>query len=333
MTIASLLVLFSSCEKVLIDDNPANDPYTNFDILWTTIDHKYSYLGLKNINWDSIRAHYEPQLSEGMSERQLFSILDSMLYDLRDGHVNLVSPFNLSRNWNWYLDHPDNFDYQVLERNYLKDDFKIAGGFQYTIIDSIGYIYYGSFSSGFSIENLNAVINYMEGTKGLIVDVRNNGGGVLNNAFVLAQSLINEKKLVLLTAEKTGPRHNDFGNELAYTLQPAQDYAHYNGEVAVLINRRCYSATNTFAAIMFAFDNVRLVGDQTGGGGGIPVDNELPNGWRYRFSATRSIIPVNDTGYYDIELGIPPDVQAHNTAVRQAQGFDDILETALRMLK
>lgn len=315
-----------------MDENPADNPQENFDILWNTINEKYSFLGLKNINWDSIRNHYEPLVTDDISNNDLFNIMDSMLYDLEDGHVNLISPFNVSRNWNWYLNYPDNFNREVLERNYLKDDYKIAGGLEYTIIDSVGYIYYGSFSSGFSVENLNAAINYMKGTKGLIFDVRNNGGGVLNNAFVLAQSLINEEKQVLITAEKTGPGHDDFGNSLSYTLKPATNYAHYEGDVAVLINRRCYSATNTFAAIMFSFDNVRLFGDQTGGGGGIPIDSELPNGWRFRFSATRSLIPVDDK-YYDIERGIPPDVIVSNTEDRIAMGFDDILETALRELK
>ncbi|WP_417600077.1 S41 family peptidase [Owenweeksia hongkongensis] len=328
-----LLPLFASCEKMMMDDNPADNPQENFDILWNTINEKYSFLGLKNINWDSIRNHYGPMVTDDISNTDLFTIMDSMLYDLEDGHVNLVSPFNLSRNWNWYLGFPDNFDYEVLERNYLKDDYRIAGGLKYTIIDSIGYIYYESFSSGFSVENLNAAINYMKGTKGLIFDVRNNGGGVLNNAFILAQSLIDAEKQVLITSEKMGPGRDDFGNSLSYTLRPATSYAHYDGEVAVLINRRCYSATNTFAAILYPFDNITLIGDQTGGGGGIPVDSELPNGWTYRFSATRSLIPIDANSYYDIEMGIPPDVVAHNTEARMAEGKDDILETALRVLE
>lgn len=315
-----------------MDENPNDSPQENFDILWNTINEKYSFLGLKDINWDSIRNHYEPLVTDNISDNDLFNIMDSMLYDLEDGHVNLVSPFNISRNWNWYLNYDDNFDREVLERYYLKDDYRIAGGFEYTIIDSVGYIYYGSFSSGFSAENLNAAINYMKGTKGLIFDVRSNGGGVLNNAFIIAQSLIDKEKQVLVTSEKTGPGREEFGNALAYTVTPASGYAHYDGKVAVLVNRRCYSATNTFAAIMWQFDNVRLFGDQTGGGGGIPVDNELPNGWIYRFSATRSIIPVRDK-YYDIEAGIEPDVWVSNQEDRVAQGIDDILETAIRELR
>ena len=41
------------------------------------------------------------------------------------------------------------------------------------------------------------------GSNELSPAVRNNGGGVLNNAFILAQSLIDSEKQVLITSEKT----------------------------------------------------------------------------------------------------------------------------------
>lgn len=322
----------SSCEKALLDDNPDNDPVGNFESLWQTVDDKYTFFALKSIDWDSVYAHYRPMLSPATSDEELFTILDSMLYDLRDGHVNLVAPFDLSRNWNWYLGYPDNFDNDVVERNYLGEDFRIAGGLRYTIIDSVGYLYYGSFASGFTLENLNAVMRYMQGTKGLIVDVRHNGGGSLNRAFVLASRLVSEQKQVLATFEKTGPGPEDFGNGLTYSLAPS-DEVNYNGEVIVLINRRSYSATNTFAALLWKYDNVTLMGDQTGGGGGIPIDYELPNGWRYRFSATNSLIPLEDGSFYPIELGVPPDVSLSASPGRLAQGIDDIIEAALQRLR
>jgi len=306
-----------------MEENPANDPTTNFDILWNTVDRKYSFFQLKGVNWDSVRQHYEPMVNNGMSDQALFEIMDSMLYDLEDGHVNLVSDFNTSRNWKWYLNHPDNFDYEVIERNYLGDDYRISGGLQYTILDSVGYLYYGSFSSGFSEANLNEMMDYFDGVKGVIVDVRNNGGGSLNNSFVLAQRFINEEKQVLVSFEKTGPGHNDFGNGLGYSLSPLNNS--FKGKVIVLTNRRCYSATNAFAAIMSNFSNVTLLGDQTGGGGGIPVDNELPNGWRYRFSATVMALPDG----YNLELGIPPDIFQFAPEDRLALGIDDIIERAL----
>tara|TARA_B100001245_G_scaffold236676_1_gene229703 strand:+ start:5894 stop:6892 length:999 start_codon:yes stop_codon:yes gene_type:complete len=322
------LLLTVSCEKALIDKNPENDPQSNFDILWETVRDKYSFFGLKDINWDSVRVHYDPMVDDQTTDEELFAILDSMLYDLEDGHVNLVAPFNTSRNWQWYLGYPVNFNYDVVERNYLGPDHRIAGGLKYTLIDSIGYLYYGSFSSGFSEKNLKAMLDYFKGTKGVIVDVRDNGGGSLNNAFVLAQTFISEKKNALITFEKTGPALDDFGNGLSYSFGPSS-FGHYEGEVVVLTNRSCYSATNTFVAILSNYANVRIVGDQTGGGGGIPIDQELPNGWRYRFSATASFTPDG----YNIELGIPPDIALNNNPTTNAQGVDQILQRALNLLR
>ncbi len=330
IALLSLAVLFTSCEKAFIDEDPSNDPQTNFDILWTTVDEKYSFFDLKNINWDSVRTHYEPMIYPEMSDEELFDIMDSMLYVLRDGHVNLVSPFNVNRNWNWYLDFPVNFNYDIVERNYLKQDHRIAGGIRYTLIDSIGYIYYESFSNGFSLDNLKAVTNYFKNAKGVIVDVRGNGGGSLNNALVLTQVFANESKQAIVSFEKTGPGHNDFGNGLSYTLGPLEE-AHYDGPVAVLINRSCYSATNFFAAAMSNYSNVTLIGDRTGGGGGIPVDYELPNGWRFRFSATASFLPNS----FNIELGIPPTngFRLNNDPAINANGTDQILERAIELLE
>ncbi len=317
-----------------MDENPNDNPQTNFDILWENVRDKYAFFELKNIDWDSVYNHYDPMVNDNTTDEELFTVLDSMLYDLRDGHVNLRSPFNLSRNWNWYLNYPDNFDQDVIERNYLGENYRIAGGLQYTILlpDSIGYIYYGSFSSGFSLENLDEVMSYMKNTRGLIIDVRNNGGGFLSNAFALGQRLISTERQVLVTFEKTGPGPDDFGNGLGYTLRPSTG-VNYDGEVAILTNRRCYSATNFFAGIMRSFENVTLIGDQTGGGGGIPVDNELPNGWTYRFSATVSLIPVNDTALANIEQGVPPHQQLDNNPQRELQGIDDIIERARVVLR
>lgn len=325
----TLIILFcTACEKLLMDENPPNTPQGNFDILWQRVNEKYSFFNLKSIDWDSIRLWYEPMLHPEMSDEALFEILDSMLYDLRDGHVNLVSDFNLSRNWQWYLNHPVNFNYDVIERYYLGSDYRIAGGLQYTIIDSIGYIYYGSFSSGFSMEQLQEMTEYLQPTKGVIVDVRDNGGGSLNNAYALASVFATESKTVLYTFEKTGPGPNDFGNASAINNSPLAG-ANYRKPVALLLNRKAYSATNTFAAILSTYPQVQIIGDKSGGGGGVPVDYELPNGWRFRFSATATFT----TDGYNIENGIPVDIAQNNDVVINASGTDQILEKALEVLK
>lgn len=319
------LLLLSGCEKALLDEDPENTPRANFESLWQTVKDKYSFFELKNINWDSVKSVYGARISEDMSDEELFAVLDSMLFVLRDGHVNLVSPFNLSRNWQWYLNSPPNFNEDLMEREYLGAGHRIAGGIRYTRIDSVGYVYYGSFSSGFSSQNLKAVVDYFSGMKGVILDVRDNGGGSLNNAFALAQRFIPSSQEVMITFEKTGPAPGDFGNGLSYSLSPA-NAGHFDGPVVILTNRKCYSATNSFVGMMSTYDHVTIIGDSTGGGGGLPVDQELPNGWRYRFSATASFLPDG----YNIEQGIPPDIRLDLDTNGILQGEDNLIERGLR---
>lgn len=321
--------MLQACEEAFIDDSPANDPQNNFDILWTTLDEKYSLFPIKKLDWDSVYAAFSPRIYPEMSDEELFAVMDSMLYLLRDGHTNLVSDFNVSRNWEWYLNYPDNFNYELVERNYLGNNHRIAGGLRYTILEgNLGYIYYGSFSSGFSRANLNEVMTYLQNTEGLIFDIRNNGGGRLNNAFVLAQLFAPEEQPVIYRFYKTGPGHNEFDKSVTVSLGPSAG-VNYTKPVALLTNRRVYSAANTFAGIMGLFPKVTLIGDRTGGGGGLPVDSELPNGWTYRYSATREFT-VQGT---NLERGIPPNIQKDLDSTAVLNGRDNIIETAIDWLK
>ena len=119
-----------------------------------------------------------------------------MLNELKDGHTNLISTFNMSRYWDWYLDYPDNFDSDIQE-NYLGRNYSIAGGLKYTtLIDGqIGYIYYGSFSSSAGESGLDHIFYQFKDCKGLICDIRDNGGGMLSNADRIASRFLEEKIL------------------------------------------------------------------------------------------------------------------------------------------
>jgi C-terminal processing protease CtpA/Prc len=69
---------------------------------------------------------------------------------------------------------------------------------------------------------------------------------------------------------------------------------------------------------------VTIMGDQTGGGSGMPFTSELPNGWGVRFSAC----PTYDAEMNQIEFGIEPDIAVALSAEDQAQGIDTIIEAA-----
>ncbi|HWZ21892.1 MAG TPA: S41 family peptidase [Cytophagaceae bacterium] len=332
-----VLILVSSCEKLFIEPDKKSTPQACFDSMWERIDEKYSFLDYKHINWDSVKAVYQPKINNSMDDIDLFKVLDSMLYTLKDGHVNLISPFNVSRNWEWYLGYPQNFDYSIVERTYLGNTYYITGPFANQLLiygtKKVGYFYYGDFSSNFSDYDLDFLISRFSTSDGLIIDMRNNGGGITNNVFKILNRFSSTKTLVGRSYEKNGPGHSDFSSAYEMYLEPAKDSKGNllpqfpeNKQVIILTNRSCFSACNMFVGFMSVLPNVKIVGDQTGGGGGLPTSYQLPNGWVYRFSSTYTTLPNG----FNIENGIPVTIHQDLTPANTTMEKDDIILKALQ---
>ena len=304
-----------------------NSPQGNFDALWTIIDEQYCFLDYKQIDWNAIYNQYRPLITPDMPNDGLFEVLGNMLAELKDGHVNLFSASNTARYWNWYLDYPRNFNESVVE-GYLGRDYRIGGGAEYTLLDdNIGYIYYGDFSSGIGDGNLDEMLSYLSICNGLIIDVRNNGGGNLTYATKLAARFTNEKVLTGYIQHKTGKGHSDFSDPEPIYLEPSNSIRWQKG-VVVLMNRHSYSATNDFINSMRYLPNVTLMGDKSGGGSGLPFSSELPNGWGVRFSAS----PHLDAEGQHIEFGIDPDIKLDMDTEDEARGIDTMIEAARALL-
>lgn len=319
------LLAFSSCIR---EEEFDNSPQGNFEALWKIVDEQYCFLEIKKIDWNTIHDKYAARIQPGMTHSGLFEVLGDMLAELKDGHVNLYSTFNTARYWDWYLDYPRNFNEAVIEK-YLGRNYYIAGGIKYRILDdNIGYIYYGDFSSGFGNGNLDEVLSYLSICNGLIIDVRNNGGGYLTYAERLAARFTNEKVLTGYIQHKTGKGHNDFSEPYAIYLEPSNSIR-WQKPVVLLTNRHAYSATNEFINMMSILPNVTILGDKSGGGTGLPFTSELPNGWSVRFSAS----PHLNAQKEHIEFGIDPDIHMDMDLEEAAKGIDTLIEKARQLLK
>lgn len=327
VSILSLLILLSiiACEKLMIEKDQENNHENNFELLWSTIDKKYSFFEFKNINWDSIRQEYRPKINNNLTNRQLFDIMADMLFELKDGHVNLYSDFDRSENWEWYSKYPSNFNSILVEFNYLGNDSVNIGPFTTNIIDSIGYIYLRSFSDKIKDRDADMIIERFSEMKGIILDVRNNSGGLSIGGKLLASRFADRKRRVSYILYKTGPGHGDFSEPQPNYISP-EGKAQFTKTVVVLSNRRSYSATNDFVLNMSAFPHVTVMGDTTGGGGGTPYDYELLNGWRFRFPRTQTLA----TDGFNVEHGIPPSTQVNILERDLTRGIDTIIEAAIR---
>lgn len=325
-----LIVAFAAVSCV-DEEEYSDDPRGNFEALWKIINEHYCFFDYKNseygLDWNEVYARYSRQIDNSMTSTQLFEVLGNMLGELRDGHVNMYASFDQSRYWSWKEDYPANFS-DSLQRRYLGTDYKISSGIKYRKLDdNIGYIYCGSFSNAIGSGNLDDILMDLATCNALIVDVRNNGGGMLTSAETLASRFTNEEILVGYMQHKTGPGHNDFSELQEQKLKPSNGLR-WHKPVAVLTNRAVFSAANEFVKYMKCCPGVTVIGDKTGGGAGMPFSSELPNGWSVRFSAC----PMYDRDMNCTEFGIEPDYNVQLTDGDFAMGCDTIIEYARYIL-
>ena len=293
-----------------------------FEACWQTLDQHYCFFTEKGVDWQGVYNKYKPLFRDSIKNQlQLFNLLDEMMDTLRDGHVNLYTPFNVGRYWSWYEDYQTNYEENLVRQYYLGKNFWIASGLQFGVFgrDSVAYIRYSSFDSSVGATNLDYALVLLRNANGLIIDIRNNGGGSLTNVTTIAERFATERTLYAHMQHKTGPGHDDFSSPQPLYLYPTSDRVTWDASVrpvVILTNRHCYSAANNFVQAMLSLDGtptidslgvaypkmIKQCGDRTGGGSGLPFESVLPNGWSIRFSAC----PMTDAQGRSTEAGIDP---------------------------
>lgn len=331
----SLLISILSLSLFSCHDEPEyrNSLLGNFDALADIIDRHYCFLDDKDIDWNQIVKTYRESLPDSITLLDFFNVCANMLDELQDGHVNLSSRFATSYYKKWWSDYPQDFNLRTLEEYYLEFNWMTTSGIMYKqIANEIAYIYYPSFSNTISETSLDYILAILANSRGLIIDIRDNGGGALTNINTLVGRFIDEPFIGGYLMHKTGPGHSDFSEPYPMKYEPAQKgRIKWNGDIVVLINRSCFSAANNFVSVMKDLPNVRIVGAKTGGGGGMPFTSEMPIGWGVRFSAC----PILDAKGNVIENGIDPSpgCEVHSPDEELAQGKDAILDFAIDLLK
>lgn len=331
-TLCSIALLTGGCTD---EPDYNNTMYGNFDALAQIIDTRYCFFGEKDIDWPQIVREYRSRLNGDMTILDYFNLCAEMLNELEDGHVNLSSDFSTSYYRKWWSDYPQDFNLRTLQEYYLEFDYYQTSGISYKVLEgNVGYMYYPSFSAGIGQLNLDYILAILQDTDALILDIRDNGGGMLSNIDVLVGRFIDHATSGGYMRHKTGPGHDDFSEPYHVIYEPA-DPGRIRWDVKkpvyLLTNRSCFSAANDFVAVMKTLPNVTVVGARTGGGGGMPFTFELPIGWAVRFSASPMYAPDGS----EIESGIDPTegYERHCTAEELASGRDAILDFALELAR
>lgn len=298
--------------------------HIDFETTWSTVNDVYPYLGFKKINWDSLHGVYQTKIEDARGDEYI-EVIYNLLGELKDGHValQLLGGENLSFKTPRQLKDENAFDLN-LSVEYLDDNYELTGnnniGFA-TINGDIGYIYISTFSSSMWVNSIDDILNYFSQTKGLIIDVRHNGGGSEHNTNYIISHFLN--------SDLQTPGHY-YNNEFINGHIISKKESYYDKKVAVLTNGNCFSATEKFVMNMQHVENVILIGDTTGGGSGYPAYFPLPSGLQIRISRVY-YLQYNQT---PIEWnGIVPDILIPQTEKDIKNKKDKQLEYAIEYLK
>jgi carboxyl-terminal processing protease len=172
----------------------------------------------------------------------------------------------------------------------------------------LAYVSFATFSSGAHGELRSELERlYQEGAQGLVLDLRANGGGLLNEA-VLCASIFVEKGVIVSTESRTqGDREYD-----------AVGDAIEDHPTVVLVDRNTASAAEILTAAMKFYDVATVVGTHTYGKGTFQEVIHLPSGGALDLTIGQ-YIPAD--GKSILGIGVKPEVHAvDNTKTKPGRG-------------
>jgi len=341
-----IITILTSCIPY-INDTWSSDKTSSYDYLCGQLEDHYVYFDYKGLDFQSIENTYKTQIDNSMSDEAFFHVLESFIFELEDGHANIFAPFTTSSIYTSFFDgHEENYDKDVIKDNYLDTNPVYGKVLKHSLIERngflYGYIYYSSFMNTFSDYEIEYILNRFRTAKvkGIILDIRNNGGGILANSNRLISYFGGAAPGVTTTVLKgwrrdaedlyTEIKGLDFTLMYSSSFDVTADDKVYQGPVALLTNRLSYSASSFTATSFKAFDNVRQIGGITGGGMGLPVGGTMPNGWTYRFSGN-VIMDYRAKTYtesaYNYEKGVPADITVDDDPLTETN--DEIIDAAI----
>lgn len=205
-----------------------------------------------------------------------------------------------------------------------------------TLKDNISYVQLNSFSSNDVVEMFDKHFDEISESDGLIIDIRNNGGGNSGNGWAILGYLADSSfttsgwytREYKPATRAWGQPQSTFGFPAGSWYSDSTKY--YDGPVAVLTSARTFSAAEDFAVAFQAMGRGPIVGEATGGSTGQPLFFELPGGGNGRVCTKRDYHP---NGLEFVGIGVQPDIQVFETVDGLRNGEDEALTRAIREIR
>ena len=295
--------------KVAIDSMIAslNEPYTrflnkkDFEDLTTSITSKIYGIGV-NIYSNSGKVeifNVIPSTPADIAQLKQGDIIIAV--DGKDTNgMNVSEVANLVRG-------PEN---SIVELTILRNNVKIIKkikrkeikikNVKSSILDNhIGYIQIVSFMGGTTPNEFIEALENTKNTDSIIIDLRGNTGGLLDNAVFIANLFINQGEIVEIIYKN--------GYKKSINANPEQQVL--NKPLVVLVNGASASASEILSGALKDYKRAKLVGKKTFGKGLVQKVVPLPNQTGLNVTIARYLTPKGT----DInKLGIKPDIEIGN---------------------
>jgi len=305
----------------------AESAQSAFDQLWEAFDRDYAMFVLRpEVDWAELRKQYRPKALQSKTTEEFARVCAQMLKPLRDLHVWLtvagrhVPVFNRPRSANA----------NPSARRAILGDLSQKGSVEWAVTsDSIGYLAIPGWSDPAIPGDCDAVLEEMRDLRGLILDVRLNGGGSEPLAREVAGRFLPEEFVYGYSQFRNGPSHTNLTPMCERRVHPRGPWC-YQRPVVVLIGQKCMSSNESFVAMMSGDPEALIMGDHTCGSSGNPEIIHLP--LDMTVSVPRWIDYLPDATPLD-ERGFQPYIRFDPNPGAFAADRDELLTAALERLR
>ena len=191
---------------------------------------------------------------------------------------------------------------------------------KYGMIRNTGYIRISEFSNNTADKVQEAIESFdRTGYDSIIIDLRNNGGGLLTAAVNIADKFIDEGTIVA-TKSRLAYENN------VYTATPRKTIVDSSIPVIVLINKASASASEILAGAFKDAHRAYLVGENSYGKGSVQIPTPLIDNDGFKITVAKYYSP-SDTNID--KVGIPPDreVTWAPLSEEEEQAFEKIMKS------
>ena len=208
-------------------------------------------------------------------------------------------------------------DGEILEMTLTRRNIEIPTVDYELLEEGIGYIAISEFEDLTDDQFMAAFEDLKsQGMEKLIIDLRNNGGGLVDVTCNILDQLLPEGTIVY-TEDKYGERQTEYSD--------AEHY--FDGEMVVLVNGNSASASEIFAGAIKDYGVGTLIGTQTYGKGIVQSLFSLEDGSAVKITVSRYYTPAGNNIH---EVVITPDIVLEYD---ENAGTDNQLERALEVLR